>query len=70
MCILIDAASKSGLKRDSQATRFFNDFKTNVEPYFDCEDLGAKPLSGFRRLSVTLVPLCCCSRQLHKISQN
>ena len=38
MCVLIDAASKSGLKRDSQATRFFKDFRTNVEPYFECED--------------------------------
>ena len=43
MCVLIDVASKSGLKKNSQATRFFNDFRTNVEPYFECEDLGAKP---------------------------
>lgn len=45
MCVLIDAVGKSGLKRRSEVTRFFNYFPTNVEPYFECEDLGAKPLS-------------------------
>jgi hypothetical protein len=43
MWVLIHAASKSGLKRRSEVTRFFNYFPTNVEPYFECEDLGAKP---------------------------
>jgi len=31
--------------KKTEATRFFNDVPTNVEPYFECEDLGAKPLS-------------------------
>jgi hypothetical protein len=33
----MDAGSKSGLKRRSEVTRFFNCFPINVEPYFECE---------------------------------
>jgi hypothetical protein len=43
MWILIDAASKSELKRRSEVTGFFNYLPTNVEPYFGCEHSGAKP---------------------------
>ena len=39
MSVLIDVASKSGFEENSQGTRFFNDFRANVEPYFECEDV-------------------------------
>ena len=32
-------ASKSGFEENSQGTRFFNDFRAAVEPYFECEDV-------------------------------
>ena len=42
MCVVIDVNGRSGLKK-REATRFFNDVPTNVEPYFEREDFGAKP---------------------------
>ena len=35
ICVLIEVASKSGFEENSQATRFFNDFRASVEPYFE-----------------------------------
>jgi hypothetical protein len=31
------------IEENPQATRLLKDFRTSVEPYFEYEDLGAKP---------------------------
>jgi hypothetical protein len=30
------------IEENSQGTRFFNNFQTGVEPYFECEDVFAR----------------------------
>ncbi len=42
MCVVIDVNGRSGLKK-REATRFFNDVATDVEPYFECEYFRVKP---------------------------
>jgi hypothetical protein len=52
MCVLIHAASKSGVNK-VRSDAILQCLPNECRALFECEDLGARPLSGHRPLGVT-----------------
>lgn len=50
---LIDVASK-WIEETSQGTRFFNDSRTGVEPYFECEEIFVSRRDATTKLILTI----------------
>jgi len=42
------------IEENSQGTRFFNNFQTSVEPYFECEDVFARRRDATTKLLLTI----------------